>query len=592
MPESTNRPTVSSPRFNQCGPIDPHPAYICTICWQRQARGSQCKLLGSSARIVCKPCWRTVLDLSICWVCGECIVRGDEVVSLGWCFWHRGCFGCLICGTRLDVPATVASSIGNESEERGTNNTEDWGRRDGDGSFAAEKQGRRFIGVELEEIPLCNVCEIEAAGESTDRVLQKGLETVTRLDGGLSCNRLDMLSEAKIPRIKSNAVRTEESSRSSLCRSHCHNIDPANGEDMSSLLENAAEMGISDNSCIDGSSSHDDGELYDLESTQTFPDEEKAGRVVYVSVLDPVSEPAFRPSKTKPLPKWMALLPSNVHREHDRRSEFVAESTRQSLEMEQMSGLYGCGSNGLDDIDADMPVPGSWAAAATRNGKQQEANYKTSEVTLIQEPPTTASDPKPKGDAVVFPSQIVDLDISTAEISSYYPTSQPQKPYLRSPSSSPSRPSVARDEASRAFSDRRSAVVVDKSMSESCCTLKSQRTASGSYQAIHPIESASSTPDMGFEFSPPSRSSEYQKRYHPNTSVDTRCGNYVTGEVEHILQKIKRQKTVFRDNEEDKEESTDDKGKGKGKELPNWDFGLDPRREDLNKELRNLFCEE
>jgi len=39
----------------------------------------------------------------------------------------------------------------------------------------------------------------------------------------------------------------------------------------------------------------------------------------YVSVFDPVGEPAFKASQTKPLPRWMNLLPSNMHRdmEHD-----------------------------------------------------------------------------------------------------------------------------------------------------------------------------------------------------------------------------------------------------------------------------------
>jgi hypothetical protein len=63
---------------------------------------------------VCYQCWRAVLDLSICWVCGEIIARGDEVVSLGWCFWHWGCFGCLVYWGRLGVPG---DGFGDDSGE-------------------------------------------------------------------------------------------------------------------------------------------------------------------------------------------------------------------------------------------------------------------------------------------------------------------------------------------------------------------------------------------------------------------------------------------------------------------------------------------
>lgn len=37
---------------------------------------------------------------------------------------------------------------------------------------------------------------------------------------------------------------------------------------------------------------------------------------IYVSIYDPTGQ-AFVPSKTKPLPKWMSLLPNNVHRESE-----------------------------------------------------------------------------------------------------------------------------------------------------------------------------------------------------------------------------------------------------------------------------------
>lgn len=40
------------------------------------------------------------------------------------------------------------------------------------------------------------------------------------------------------------------------------------------------------------------------------PDRRRGPSPVYVSMHDPVGEPAFRPSKTKPIPRWMQYLPS------------------------------------------------------------------------------------------------------------------------------------------------------------------------------------------------------------------------------------------------------------------------------------------
>ena len=174
-----NSPVSEPTTTPQTPPSPSQAAFVCTICWQHHPPGTKPKLLGSSARIVCVACWRAVLDLSICWVCGECIVRGDEVVSLGWCFWHRGCFGCLICRTQMSVPR-----LGTREE---FNHTAEWGRWDG--SEDNEFGRRRGVGIELDNIPLCNVCSVETAVESQYQVLERGLECISECDGGLSRNR-------------------------------------------------------------------------------------------------------------------------------------------------------------------------------------------------------------------------------------------------------------------------------------------------------------------------------------------------------------------------------------------------------------------
>jgi hypothetical protein len=79
-------------------------------------------------------------------------------------------------------PGVVGEVMGNEGQ---------WGNW----QYEEKKGRRRCVGVELEEIPLCSVCEIETAGESRNQVLQRGIEMVSKFDGGLSRDRLQMLSE-------------------------------------------------------------------------------------------------------------------------------------------------------------------------------------------------------------------------------------------------------------------------------------------------------------------------------------------------------------------------------------------------------------
>ncbi|KOS19272.1 hypothetical protein ESCO_000149 [Escovopsis weberi] len=56
----------------------PRPAtvFACTFC-HHLTRGPP-RLLGRAGRPSCGACAALVLDLSICWGCGEVVVRGDE----------------------------------------------------------------------------------------------------------------------------------------------------------------------------------------------------------------------------------------------------------------------------------------------------------------------------------------------------------------------------------------------------------------------------------------------------------------------------------------------------------------------------------
>ena len=51
----------------------------------------------SDEKHFCHRCWIRIYDLSLCWICGDIVHRGEERVGFGWCWWHWGCLGCLFC---------------------------------------------------------------------------------------------------------------------------------------------------------------------------------------------------------------------------------------------------------------------------------------------------------------------------------------------------------------------------------------------------------------------------------------------------------------------------------------------------------------
>lgn len=222
-------------------------------------------------------------------MCGEVVFRGDECVSLGWCFWHRGCYGCLICGDRR-----VAEGVTVEQLFDVANGGSDSGD-DGDGETdVGGNQGR-----EVDVVPLCGKCAGETLRDRADdeRLVPMALERIDRYDGGLSRRRW----EAGLGRARDHSEYHTRRARLGINRL-AGEIDQA----------------------FDGRATHGEFsrkaqrlELGDESSpTPTRPCEREEPSIrrspssVYVSMHDPIGEPAFRPSKTKPIPRWMQYLPS------------------------------------------------------------------------------------------------------------------------------------------------------------------------------------------------------------------------------------------------------------------------------------------
>lgn len=106
--------------------------------------------------------------------------RGDECVSLGWCFWHRSCYGCLLCGSRLVYQGVRVRELFDEQREE-------------EGVMREGGSRRRKRAREVDKIPLCALCvvETEIDGLGEEGVVQKGLRRVERLDGGVTRKRYE-----------------------------------------------------------------------------------------------------------------------------------------------------------------------------------------------------------------------------------------------------------------------------------------------------------------------------------------------------------------------------------------------------------------
>jgi len=163
---ASTTPTVSCPVV----PHLKHLAFTCTFCWHISSTTP--RVIGRSARLACEACYNALLGLSVCWACGEVVVRGDDCVSLDWCFWHKSCYGCLICGNRLVVRGvTVKEVFSDETDEEGTSGE----------------------AKEIDEIPLCAHCYVEVGLEEVGprTVVNEALRRMDYRDGGLSRKRYE-----------------------------------------------------------------------------------------------------------------------------------------------------------------------------------------------------------------------------------------------------------------------------------------------------------------------------------------------------------------------------------------------------------------
>lgn len=155
--------------------------FICNYC--HCATHGYPVILGRSARLACDQCAAAIVKLSICWVCGEMICRGDDCVSFGWCFWHRACYSCLLCGNRGVVGTSYTQAAGTEAEVS-----------------------------EFLRPPLCAMCDMETARDTNNQddaeLVQACVDFVDSTDGGMAKLRWQMMSDSSLFRGRDESRRT------------------------------------------------------------------------------------------------------------------------------------------------------------------------------------------------------------------------------------------------------------------------------------------------------------------------------------------------------------------------------------------------
>ncbi|KAK3682738.1 hypothetical protein B0T22DRAFT_494391, partial [Podospora appendiculata] len=148
---------------------------------------------------------------------------------------------------------------------------------------------------EIAEVPLCANCTVEVDVDGLDEmsVVQKGLRRLEKVDGGLSRKRWEGMRENEVAGGKRNIHLHKR-----------HNI----------------------RSGRDGAASSPAGTLDDSSDYPASLD----STPVYVSILDPIGRPAFRPSPTKPIPQFMRTTPRDTNELHGYDETSTAPASNQS----------------------------------------------------------------------------------------------------------------------------------------------------------------------------------------------------------------------------------------------------------------------
>ncbi|KAI0874339.1 hypothetical protein GGS24DRAFT_516702 [Hypoxylon argillaceum] len=253
-------------------PLPQQQPFTCTFCWHVVPhKGGGPSVLGPSARLACDACARAIVDLAICWVCGELVFHAEEEMFNG------------------------------DEEEEG---------RQGAG---------RGMGRQILDIPMCVDCVVECEEDDDgDGLLKKALDRIDGTDGGLSRRRWMALKNSFAP-----PVTTTTTTRLSQLGGDSSMDMPASPDGIPPLvtfpITNTSNVRPPSPSPSPSPASRDGIETptlaklhYRRAQNPRFAELEctvPLDSAIYVSIRDPLNAPAFKPCPAKPVPEWMRLLP-------------------------------------------------------------------------------------------------------------------------------------------------------------------------------------------------------------------------------------------------------------------------------------------
>lgn len=298
---------------------------------------------------------------------------------------------------------------------------------------------------------------------------------------------------------------------------------------------------------------------------------------IYVSVFDPIGEPAFKPSKTKPLPKWMSLLPSNVERERKRQRQSGSQhNIGSNFEKHQDAMKY---TN--DDGAITSKVPPKQHPASLRDRLRSEDNSPPIDIPKIQKRARNISfaDDELNTDPRAFGRSLT--------LDSVYATPPEFPRRLPTPFPKLSRPYLDRRESSSYFSHNANRSQRPNIQEEDSFLHKWQyplQSADLPTNVLSPVSAMSRPANSTLQ------SSEYLDRYQPK-KLSTVQKRYVSKDPAPILERFRRQNIA-----KDRADSTGRSGSSGSLDLQKsvkskQGDDIDPKRQDLEEELRELFRE-
>ncbi|KAI0110350.1 hypothetical protein GGR51DRAFT_547617 [Nemania sp. FL0031] len=179
---------------------------------------------------------------------------------------------------------------------------------DGDGDYTGRLG--TSTGKQILDIPMCVHCAVACENDNKDTLLEKALGRIDVADGGLSRQR--WMASMK----KKNALLTPLTKLNQLGGDSSMDMPEPSDPPLAVTTKNNDEDDTGDGDEETIAKLHyrrsKDPRFAELECLVPLDSS------VYVSILDPLNAPAFRPCPAKPLPEWMHLLPGQNCRDDAR----------------------------------------------------------------------------------------------------------------------------------------------------------------------------------------------------------------------------------------------------------------------------------